>query len=317
MSEIPLEGQRWIVPPQLQGARLDVALAFLWPGCSRTRAKRLVEAGHVRVDGGVERSAKRPLQTGQAVEASPPSSSADVSRAGGPLRVLFEDDWLAVIDKPAGLRAHAEPDQDSVAFRALQRFGPLPALQGADRPGIVHRLDQGTSGVMLLAKNEASLGDLMDQFRERSVEKCYVALTFGEPRFDTGWIELPLRRQEPGSLRQVPAPEGAGREASTYYEVRERLGRAALVHCAPRTGRTHQVRAHLAALGHPLLGDALYRKRGTRAGRTFDGAPPLERHALHAQSLAFVHPRDRTPLCFEAPLAQDLQCMLEWLRRGA
>ncbi len=312
-------GSGWVVPEACDGLRLDVALSKLWPSCSRTRAKLLIETGSIQVQGALETQPRHPVRVGDIIRLVELAVAAPLALepAAAPLTVLYEDDFLVVIDKPAGLMAHPSgPARGaSVSELARRQFGELPALQGEDRPGIVHRLDQGTSGVMVLAKQQQALAHLMEQFAQRTVVKTYLALTWGEPRFDTGWIEVPLERMAAGSLRQVAAAPGRGRAATTYYEVRERLRIAALVECHPKTGRTHQIRAHLASIGHPLLGDSLYKKRGTHPRRHFEGAPALERQALHASRLVFAHPQTGVELDLSAPLPSDMAELLGWLRR--
>ena len=169
----------------------------------------------------------------------------------------------------------------------------------------------------MLGKREPALVDLMRQFRERLVSKTYLALVWGEPRFDSGHLEQPIARSVSVPSRMDVAPPGSGRPAATYYEVRERLGSASLVACFPRTGRTHQVRVHMAHLGNPLIGDGLYRLRSTPARKLPPDAPLPSRHALHAAGLAFAHPVDGRELSFESVLPADLADLLAALRTAA
>ncbi len=306
------------VPPELDGARLDRVLARLLPETSRTRAQEWIKDGGVRVDGARVRRPAHPVAAGAEVELEDVARSR--VRAGAPegadFRVVHEDEWLIVVDKPAGMVVHPSTvvRGGTVSELAEERFGPLPAPQGEDRPGVVHRLDSETSGLLVLARTEEVGAELVRQFHDREVEKLYLALVHGDPRFDADWIEAPIGRSERHPERMSVLPEGEGREASTFYEVRERFGVAALVACRPRTGRTHQIRVHLASIEHPVVGDKLYRgKRGAKHTLP-EGAPPMRRHALHAFRLGFHHPHRGEPVAFEAPLHEDMEALVRWLR---
>lgn len=317
------------VSAELDGARLDRALARL---AERTRAwaQERIRAGAVELDGRTTSKASTAVVRGAELRVQAAAEPAVAEPpAGGELELLFEDDDLAIVDKPAGLLTHAAAGRpgDSVAARAVRRFGPLPELQGDDRPGIVHRLDVGTSGVLAVAKTERALEHLARQFRERTVRKTYLALCLGQPRFDSLWIETPIARDERHPERMtVVDDEADGRASETYYEVRERFERASFVECRPKTGRTHQVRVHLASIGHPLIGDRTYRhgvpRLGTGAHRGGlrdlpDDAPRLERPALHAAALELEHPTSGERRTFRAALPDDLERLLAWLRWDA
>ncbi|MCP3914521.1 MAG: RluA family pseudouridine synthase [bacterium] len=298
------------VPAELDGARLDVALARLLPGWSRTRLKPLITAGGVRVAGDVAERANLVVQAGDDLELELPDTPHAKSPSGEEivaLRVIHEDEHVVVIDKPAGLLSHANAphQQKSVAELAVERYGDLP---GEDRPGIVHRLDRLTSGVMLVARTAEALEGLQAQFRERTVEKTYLAVVYGDPRFDSDWIEKPVGRDERHPERFRVAADG--REAVTYYEVRERLAGFAIIEAFPKTGRTHQIRVHLAAAELPIVGDRLYTR----------GVPPLKvkvrRQLLHAASIAFTHPVSGERLRFEVDAPGDFQEFLKAVRIG-
>jgi 23S rRNA pseudouridine1911/1915/1917 synthase len=306
------------VPPELGGVRLDRVLGELWPALSRTRLRAALEAGGVRVDGAPAPRASSPVSAGARIDLDL-GLTAQRTRASDPglvLRVIHEDEHVAVVDKPAGLLVHPGPTVrgGTLSEQAVARWGPLPSLQGEDRPGIVHRLDAGTSGILVLALREEAMRELLRQFREREVEKTYLAVVHGEPRFDTGWLEGAIARSSGAPGRMEVVPDGAGREAVTWYEVRERLGAASLLACSPRTGRTHQIRVHLAHLGHPLVGDPAYRLRQTPALRLDPATPIPARQALHAAELAFTHPASGERLRFESPLPADLEALLAHLR---
>ena len=315
MSATP---RRFSVPPECAGERLDVVLVRLDPSLTRSRAQASIRAGAVSVAG---RPAERPSQrveAGDALElreheAAPP-------RPGGPagtaLRVVFEDAALAVIDKPAGVVTHPSERVrgGTVSELAAARFGALPTVQGEDRPGIVHRLDADTSGLLVIARTEEAAAELVRAFRERRVEKEYFALVHGVPRFDSEWIETPIGRDPRRADRMGIAAEGEGRAARTYYETRERFVDFALLSVQPESGRTHQVRVHLASIDHPLVGDRLYRGRKSLARRIPAGAPRLKRHALHAARLAFEHPSSGERLEFRSELPADMAEFLAFLR---
>jgi len=310
--------RRFEVPAASGGMRLDRVLAGAIGELSRTRLKALVQAGCVRLDGDVILKPGVVVAPHQRVEVElrevrPVREGAD---PGASLCVLHEDAALVVIDKSPRMLVHPTSGVGSgtVSDLAAERYGALPTLQGADRPGIVHRLDAGTSGVMVLGRTEAAFTSLMRQFRTRTVEKRYVALVYGEPRFDTGWIETPIARstRDPSRFETVEPP--AGRKSSTYYEVLERYDGFGLVECRPKTGRTHQIRVHLASIEHPVFGDPLYRRRGGPAVVLPADAPKLVRQALHARAIAFDHPLTNERVSFEAPIAADLEYAIDWMR---
>lgn len=312
---------RLSIAPEVKSARLDRALAELLPHLSRTHIKELIVGGHVRIAGQPVNRARAPLIGPCEIEVTiAPRRNLRVER-GDPstLVVLYEDEALIVIDKPPGVLAHPTESSmgASVSDLAAARYGVLPTLQGKDRPGIVHRLDAGTSGVMVLARTAESFGHLMQQFRERTVEKRYVALVYGEPRFETGWVEAPIDRDPRNSGRMAVGAAGQGRDARTFYRVIERFAGLALIGAEPKSGRTHQIRVHLTSIGMPLVGDKLYRRKGGPSLRLPDDAPLPPRQCLHAQSLSLSHPSTGERLTFEAPLAADFARMLEWTRANA
>jgi len=309
------------VPPDLAGERLDRALVVLLGGSwSRTRVKELIADGGIRVDGVPTRRPAQPLEAGQRIEVLDVPRSRQ--RLGGPadgdLTVVWEDEHLVVIDKPAGQLAHPTTvvRGRTVSEMAVERWGPLPCPQGEDRPGVVHRLDADTSGLMVLARDPLAADRLVLAFRERDVEKRYLALVHGDPRFDSDWVTTPIGRSLRRSDRMQVLPAGEGREAETFYRVLERFGgRHALVEVLPETGRTHQIRVHLSSIGHPLVGDRVY--PGRAPAPVPRSAPALERHLLHAAALGFPHPVSGEPLRFESALPPDFQVWLDWLRAQA
>jgi len=282
--------------------RLDRYLAALGRWGSRSQVQRLIADGHVRLDG----QAAKPgavLRRGQtiAVEPTPPAPSADVEAEEIPLDVLYEDESLLVINKPPGLVVHPAPGHwaGTLVSALLHHWrGPRPGLDPI-RPGIVHRLDKDTSGVLVIAKDAATLADLGTQFRDRQVEKQYVAFVWGRLRRSAGTISEPIGRN-PTHRKRMAVHQG-GRAAITAFEVCEHLDGITMLRLFPKTGRTHQIRVHLAAIGHPIVGDVLYGR-----GRTRPGGALIQRQALHAERLTFRHPHSGLRMSFVAPLADDL-----------
>jgi len=329
--------QRFEVGAEQLGRRLDHVLVELVPGWSRSRLQALIKDGGVALDGAVVRKANHQFEAPVVVEVTlPEARPAALDVSGAPIRrldVLFADADVVVIDKPAGLASHpklsagpsAGPEPPSpfggltVSDLATAEFGALPVGQGQGRPGIVHRLDRLTSGVMVLARTDAAMESLMRQFRHRTVEKTYLALVHGEPRFDSLWVDAPLAanpkspdRQRVATREQVDS--GDAREAETFVEVRERFGAYTLLACQPKTGRTHQIRVHLQHSGLPIIGDRIYHPRGALSLPLPPDAPVPQRQCLHASTLAFDHPTSGARVRCEAPLPADLDTLLRFLR---
>ena len=318
----PLPGTHaFEVPPELSGERLDRALvALLGPGSaiSRSRLQAWIKAGRVRVAG--VQAARPNLQVDGGVEIllDIPGEEPAVDVEGHrivELEVLHEDEAIVVVDKPAGLLVHPTDrlQTGTLVHLAKERFGELPEVQGADRPGVVHRLDRLTSGVMVLGRTLEALEHLKAQFARREVKKEYLAICHHEPRFDSEWIEAPIEPTPRNPDRFRVAREG-GREASTYLECRERFRGFSLVAALPRSGRTHQIRVHLAHAGLPIVGDRVYRHPGALKDPLPGDAPTVARQLLHARSLAFEHPSTGQEVRFEAAPPEDFSLILSWLR---
>ncbi|MEO6708019.1 MAG: RluA family pseudouridine synthase [Planctomycetota bacterium] len=314
----PAEVQRFSVTSEQDGSRLDRCLALLMPDTSRTRIQSWIAEGAVRVDGLVPSKPGIIVKTGSQLEVE--LREREAQRLEDPtaitLPVIFSDEHLIVIDKPAGMLAHptASLRGATVSELALREFGVMPSQQGRDRPGIVHRLDAGTSGLMVLARTEAASEGLLRQFRARSVQKTYAAIVHNEPRFDSDWIEAALDRNPRAPQKRMVVPDGEGRAASTFYLVRERMRGFALLDCQPKTGRTHQIRAHLLHIGLPIVGDRMYKHPGPVRVPLASSAPQIGRQALHAAKLELDHPLTGERLVFESPLPRDVQDLLTWLR---
>jgi 23S rRNA pseudouridine1911/1915/1917 synthase len=294
---------------------------------SRTRLKALIEAGQATIDGKPAREAAARVVAGAAVAlAVPPPEDTTVAGEDLPLAIVYEDDDLIVIDKPAGLVVHPAPGHASgTLVNALIRHcgASLSGIGGVKRPGIVHRLDKDTSGLLVVAKNDAAHHRLAalfaDHGRSGSLKREYRALVWGEPDRAAGTVDAPLRRHPFNREKMAVAAGERGRTAVTHWRVEERFGPASLVACRLETGRTHQIRVHLAHIGHPLLGDAVYGAGfKTKASRLSSPAQravtALGRQALHAAVLGFEHPVTGEPLRFESPLPADFAALIAALR---
>ncbi len=304
--------------PGDKGSRLDKALHEHLPGFSRSFLKALIKQKHVLVDG-------RPAKPSYLIEGTEsilvnvprPKEENGKCLEEMDIPVVFDDDWIVVIDKPAGIAVHpnAAFKCNTIAQWAEWKYGKLPTPDNNPRrSGIVHRLDRETSGIMVLAKKAESMAYLKEQFKKRLTRKEYLALVYGVPEFISDAIESPIGK-DPENPERMRVMEDGGRESTTYYEVLEDLGNWALCRCLPKTGRTHQIRVHMASIGHSLIGDKIYRSPNTMKYPLPDSAPELQRHALHALSLTIIHPKTREPVTFEAQPPQDFMDLLQWLRQ--
>ncbi len=301
---------RFVVGEAEDGHRLDVALAAL-AGVPRAQARRWIDAGRVRLEGAPARPAQG-VRAGQTLEAEPTEPVACELRAEAiPLAVLHEDGDLIVVDKPAGLVVHPAPGHPTgtLVNALLHHCGDLAGVGGVLRPGIVHRLDRGTSGVLVAAKHDDAHRSLAAQFHDHRVERVYLALVRGVPGTQDGRVERPVGRH-PRDRKRMSIRSAAGRRAATVWRVRRRFARAGLscLEVRPETGRTHQIRVHLASAGLPVAGDPVY-------GRARREIPGLARPALHAAVLGFEHPRSGRWMRFEAPLPDDLRGVVAALER--
>jgi 23S rRNA pseudouridine1911/1915/1917 synthase len=309
-----------VVDANEAGVRLDVYIARLPEIASRTTARRLLDAGRVFVSGQRGRPGMFLVAGDEVVVEQWPPTRRDPLAPDLPLPVvpvLYDDPSLCVIDKPAGLAAHPPEDRNIVAHTvaswARATFGDLPTAPDTERPGIVHRLDRDTTGVMVVAKTEAAMVALRQQWKDRTVEKEYRCVVFGEPRFHSDWIERAIATDPRHADRMTVVDEG-GRDAATYYEVVETFAGFAHVLCRPKTGRTHQIRVHMTSIGHSLVGDRVYRSRSRQHESLPEGAPTPRRQCLHALRLQLDHPATQERLDLRAPMPPDITALLEWLR---
>ncbi len=309
------------------GVRLDRALVTLFPDLSRARLQDLIRAGHVQRDGVPVQDPALKVGSGArlVVTVPPPAPAVPVAQATD-LPIVYEDDDLIVIDKPAGLVVHPAPGHESgtLVNALIAHCGAsLSGIGGVRRPGIVHRLDKDTSGLIVVAKNDAAHQGLTAQFADHGrtgpLERAYAALVWGLPQPRAGTIRANLARSRFHREKIAVVSDETGRHAVTHYAVAERYREAALVRCRLETGRTHQIRVHLAHRGHPLLGDAIYggafRTKAARLSADARAAlADLGRQALHAELLGFSHPRTGQTLRFESPLPRDVAALVDALR---
>jgi len=298
------------------GQRLDKALAEA-SGLSRERVKALLGDGRIVVSGKTASQASVKLPKGATFHISVPEAiPAEAEAQDIPLAVIFEDEYLIVVDKPAGLVVHpAAGNLDGTLVNALLHHckGQLSGIGGVARPGIVHRIDKDTSGLLVVAKTDAAHEGLARQFADHSIVRAYSAVVAGQPVPASGTVRGAIARSSANRKKMALVEDGRGKHAVTHYRTIEALNAATLVECRLETGRTHQVRVHMSSIGHPLLGDPVY-------GRTPPRLRPLlsrlgfQRQALHARELGFVHPVSNEIKRFESPLPADLGTLIEELR---
>jgi len=330
------------VPAEAAGQRLDQFLTTQIPDTSRARVQQLIAEGKALVNDSSAKSSLK-LKGGETItilgDATPPPLRAIAEEI--PLDIVYEDDYLAVVNKPAGMMVHAGAgatddarNRGTLVNALLHRFAQLSGVGGETRPGIVHRLDKDTSGLILIARNDAAHRNLARQFSGRTVKKRYIALVHGWPERACGTINAAISRDAIRRTRMTTRGT-AGRTAVTHYELQERIespyGKFALLDVHIETGRTHQIRVHMASIGYPVVGDTLY---GAPAVLRSAAAPPkasrksaqpassesparalsLNRNFLHATAIEFAHPRTGKPLSLAAPLPGELKAFLDKLR---
>jgi 23S rRNA pseudouridine1911/1915/1917 synthase len=303
---------RYLVGESEDGQRLDTALAGL-VGQSRSQVRRWIDADRVRWNGR-NAAASQLVSEGDWIDAEPPDPiPARADPEAIPLRILFEDAAIVVIDKSADMVVHPAPGHASgtLVNALLHHCGDLAAIGGVLRPGIVHRLDRGTSGVIVVAKHDDAHRALAVQFHAHTIERVYQALVRGIPSRDSGRVDAAIARH-PRDRKRMTAVRSGGREAHTAWRVARRFPRSArsLLEVRPETGRTHQIRVHLASVGLPIAGDPVYGRRGRESKE-----PGLDRPALHARVLGLVHPESGERMRFEAELPADFAARLAALEK--
>ena len=302
------------VEARAHGWRLDHYLARLYPNHSRAAFQKAIAAGGCRVNGLLAKPSRR-MHVNDLIEVSLPEvADHRIPPEELPLDILHEDDSLVVLNKAAGMIVHpGRGNPNGTLAAALQfHFDELSDAAGEHRPGIVHRLDRDTTGVIVVAKDNQTHHRLSAQFEARTVGKRYVAIVKGSPQFDSDWIETHVRTHpKQREKMQVCGEGGDARAAATFYEVAERFDGFSYVNLHPKTGRTHQLRVHMAHLGHPMVADRMY---GGGGPLVRDGETLIDRQALHARQLTIDHPATGESMTFEAPLPADITRTLGWLR---
>lgn len=291
--------------------RLDKFLVSRLPEFSRARLQGLIADGFVLVDGEPAKKSGQMLEAGAAVEVRiPPPVPSGLIPENIPLDIIFENDDLLVVDKPAGMVVHPAAGHDSgTLVHAVLGYDPeIEGIGGEERPGVVHRLDKETSGLILLAKNDNAHHWLQDQFRLRQVEKTYLALVDGAPPTPSGRVEAAIGRDPSHRKQMAVLPPGKGRESVSEYKTLEKFRHHTLLEFRPHTGRTHQIRLHCAFLGCPIVGDKVYGRKNPTV--------EIKRHFLHAAKLKIILPGEKQPRTFEAPLPVELERVLDGLRNS-
>jgi 23S rRNA pseudouridine1911/1915/1917 synthase len=314
-----------IVEEAQAGGRLDRILADALPDLSRSRLKALIQEGHVRIDGSAALSPSAKAPAGSVIEVDvPPPDDPEPQPENIPLTIVFEDSHLLVIDKPAGLVVHpgaGNPTGTLVNGLLAHCGADFAGIGGVKRPGIVHRIDKDTSGLIVVAKDQTTHVALVEAFAAHTIRRQYAAVVIGAPYPSTGEIRTSIGRSSSDRKKMAVVSEGRGKNAVTHYQVQKRWGQAAaLVHCRLETGRTHQIRVHLAHIGHPLVGDPIYTRWTTERRKAFspaalETAQSFPRQALHAGWLGFQHPVSGEELDFESPLPKDLSTLIAVLDR--
>ncbi len=306
-----------LVDPPDSGKRLDQYIASCISDCSRSVATHLIRSGTIRVQGLVKKPGYRVKAGDEICGRIPPPTPVLFEPEPIPIDILHEDDDIIVINKHPGLVVHPAPGHHSgTLVNALLYHCPkLKGIGGVLRPGIVHRLDKDTSGVIVVAKNDRAHHHLSKQFKARQVKKAYLALLYGKMESDSGSVSLPIGRHSV-DRKKMSTKSRKSRVAETTWQIRERFESASLVEVNLKTGRTHQIRVHCAAIKHPVLGDKVYGPRKTGRNVTYgkDLFRSVPRQMLHAWRIVLTHPVTETKVSFEAPIPSDMQAVITALR---
>ena len=304
MTEITLS----MVTNEESESRLDKIITNAFPEYSRTRLQAIIKDGHVRVNGVQVLKSGLIIEKGASIEVDiPPSKPTELIPENIPIDVIFENDDLMVLNKPAGMVVHpsAGHSEGTLVHAVLAHTPGIEGVGGEQRPGIVHRLDKDTSGLILLAKNDSTHRWLQDQFKMRVVKKVYIALVDGQPPTQKGRIDAPIGRDTAHRKKMAITTINKGREAVTDYFTLQQYASHTLIEAHPHTGRTHQIRIHLSFIGCPIVGDLLYGHKNSTI--------PMKRHFLHAKKITIQIPGEDTPRTFEAPLPSDLEAIIKQL----
>lgn len=306
--------ETFLIPPGLSGKRADVVLSRFLPGHTRSQIKRLIAEKHVLVDGEPIKPSKK-FDGGEVVRVTLPAPQPiDAEPEDIPVNILYEDDYIAVVDKPPGMTVHpgAGVRSGTLVNALLFKCKNLSGIGGKIRPGIVHRLDKDTSGVMVVAKNDLSHNSLVHQFKTRSVQKKYLAIVEGKIKKESGTFSSKIGRH-PADRKKMSSRAKSGRESLTLWKVVKRFKDATLVEAEPKTGRTHQIRVHFSENGCPILADAVYGHKKQKSPALNLAAKKVGRQALHASKIGFLHPHTQEFVEFTAPLPGDMNDALNIL----
>ncbi len=320
---LPSEGRPFTIPadPDHMGRRADLVVAEKISDCSRSIAADLIRAGKIKICGAVKKPGYRLKAEDEIKGFIPAPTPLNLQPEPIDFKILHEDSDLIVLDKPAGLVVHPAAGHTSgtLVNALLYHCDDLAGIGGKERPGIVHRLDKDTSGLIMAAKNDAAHQHLSEQFKSRSIEKRYLALVYGEMAAQSGEISFPIGR-DPNDRKRMWIDTPSGKPAWSRWKVREQYEGASLLEVLLMTGRTHQIRVHLCAVGHPIIGDPLYNRNrpGGRFSKTIsDRLKGITRQMLHAWKLRFLHPATGAPLSCVSPPPPDMETLLRLLKREA
>jgi len=305
-----MDGSKRLIYDFQDNKRLDKFLVEKFPEYSRSRLQTIIHDGLVFINGKIAIKGGESLEKGDEIIITfPEITQSGLIPEEIPLSIIFENSDLLIINKPAGMVVHPASGHltGTLVHAALNLAPDMEGVGGEHRPGVVHRLDKDTSGLILLAKNDKTHRFIQDQFRKRSVHKTYYALTEGFPPTPTGRIEAPIGRDPSHRKQMAIVPIQRGREAITEYKVLEKFGQQALVAAYPQTGRTHQIRLHLAFLGCPIVGDRVYGLKKQQVD--------AKRQMLHAYQIEFLLPGETNPRVFQAPIPEDMQALIDKLRQ--
>ncbi len=301
----------FLISPEEVGERLDVVISKRLGDISRNQVKKLIQSGFVKVNGKISKKPSYKVKRNDDIEVTiPPNEELELEPQDVPFEIIYEDEHIAVIEKPYGIVVHPAPGHktNTLVHGLLKRLKGLSGIGGKLRPGIVHRLDKDTSGIMIVAKNDQAHQRLTQSFKNREISKTYAAIVYKVPEKTRGTISAPIGRH-PVHRKKMTVLKN-GREATTQYEVIEKFRKAALLHLKPITGRTHQLRVHMSYIGHPILGDPIY-------GGQKPDVPKAPRLMLHAFKLELLHPITGKPLNFEVPMPPEFIEYIKLLRGKA
>ncbi|PMP92577.1 MAG: RluA family pseudouridine synthase [Hydrogenobaculum sp.] len=301
------------ITPDIANERIDLLISKIYPDISREYIKKVIRENGVSINGEkVFKSSKKVFENDILEFEIPPPKKLDVKAQDIPIEILYEDKDLAVVVKPSGMPSHTGPghDENTLVNALLSKFGNLSVIGGVERPGIVHRLDRYTHGIMVIAKNDISHQMLSSMFKNREIDKRYKAIVYGIPRFKEQTIETLIRRHPTNRLKFEVAPEG--KESITKYYLEKPLKNASLLDIKIYTGRTHQIRVHMSYIGHPIIGDTLYGYKHSYFDKTLQEIIG-ERFLLVAYKLSFLHPKSQKPMNFEIDMPDYFKNVLKYL----